>query len=443
MSSDIIDQLKITKLVYQGFGLGFHNSNPIFVYNAVPGDLLKVRIINKNKKAQYAEIEEVLKPGTGRIEPACEVFGKCGGCDWLNISYAIQLENKEAIVREIFRNYPEDVFLPVTGSAVFNHYRNKSFMPVGKAEGEALFGIFGKKSHQIIPHNSCKLHPAVFDILGRDILLHIKQANVKVYNELTRQGNLRHIGFRYSFKTDEILVILVTRTSRLAFTKQLIGLLLKSYPDITGIIQNVNPDPVNRILGSKTKVLYGKSWLQDSLGKIEFRINYDSFFQVNPFTMKALYDHLKANLNKGSRVLDAYSGIGSIALYIADLAARVIAVEENQAAVKDGEFNARLNKIENVDFICGKVEDNIKSICNSNEIDTIVFDPPRKGLEKSVIEVVLASGIPEIIYVSCNPATQLRDIELFTASGFKVTSIKPFDMFPHTYHIENVVILKR
>lgn len=443
MKLDIINNLKIAKLVYQGFGLGFHDSNPIFVSNAVPGDLLKVRVTYRKKKVLYAEIEEILEPGEARQEPDCPVFGKCGGCDWLQVKYNSQLTYKESIISEIFRNYPAEMFRKITGSDVFNHYRNKSFMPLGRKQGEALFGIYAKKTHEIVPHEFCKLHPAIFDLLGRGILKHIKNANVKVYNELTKQGNLKHIGFRYSFQTDEVLVILVTRTSRLAFTRQLVDLLLKIYPDIVGIVQNINPRPVNRILGSKTKILYGKSWLQDSLGEIKLRINYDSFFQINPFTMKKLYEHIKENINSGDRVIDAYSGIGSIALYIADKVDKVIALEENQAAVKDGIFNAELNKIKNVNFLPGKVEERLGDVCQSEEVDTIIFDPPRKGLDSSLIEIITTSEVNRIIYVSCNPATQIRDIKLLEEIGYLVKQISPFDMFPHTYHIENVVILEK
>jgi 23S rRNA (uracil1939-C5)-methyltransferase len=442
LKTDFIEDLKINKLVYQGFGLGFHDSNPIFVYNAVPGDIVRARVLYRKKKALFAEIDEVLTPGESRIEPACEVFGKCGGCDWLNISYRSQLNFKEAIIREIFRSYPDECFLPIAGSDVFNHYRNKSFMPVSLGDRLPVFGIYAKRSHSIVPHRSCRLHPAIFDILSREIMIHIKRANVKVYNELNKHGNLKHIGFRYSFKTDEVLVVIVTRTSKLAFTKQLIDLLLKCYPDIAGIVQNINPEPVNRILGVKTKLLYGKEWLEDSIGDIRFRINYNSFFQINPFTMRKLYDHVKSAIVQDSQVLDTYSGIGSIALYVADKAKKVIAVEDNENAVKDGIFNATLNKIKNVEFRAGRVEDNIKELCSSEPIDTIIFDPPRKGLEKSIIEVVSNHQINRIIYVSCNPSTQVRDVELLKERGYKVVSLKPFDMFPHTYHIENVAVLE-
>jgi len=442
LKQEIIPKLEIKKLVYQGYGLGFSNSNPIFVYHAVPGDIVNAKIIYHKKQVSFAVIDQLLQPGENRIDADCEVFGTCGGCEWLNINYKAQLLYKENIVREIFKKFPDSIFSDIAGSTVFKHYRNKSFMPTGMVEGKPAFGIYAKNSHSIIPHQACKLHPGIFDILGEAVLTYLKKANEKVYNELNRSGNLKHIGFRYSFQTDEVLVILVTRTSKLAFTKQLVNLLLKTYPEISGIIQNINPEPVNTILGSRSKLLFGKNWLEDLIGNIKFRINYNSFFQINPFIMKKLYDYVKEEISPHTVVIDAYSGIGSIGLYIADKAEQVIAIEANEAAVKDGLKNRDLNSIVNIQFICGKVEDKIDSVCAQNKVDSIVFDPPRKGLEKAIIEIVCRQRIKKIIYVSCNPATQIRDVELLIENGYSVKSIKPFDMFPNTYHIENVVVLE-
>jgi len=443
LKNKIIKNLTIQKLVFKGFGLGFSDSNPIFVYNSVPGDIVDVKIVHQKKDVFFAEIVEMVKHADQRIKPTCEVFGKCGGCEWLNINYRSQIGYKEAIIREIFNKVSVKEYSPIEGSSEYKHYRNKSFMPVGLLNKQPVFGMFAKKSHAIVPHISCKLHPYFFDEMGETILSYIRSANVKIYDELNRKGNLKHIGFRYSFSTGEILVILVTKNRKLAFTRQLVNLLLKNFPNIVGIIQNINPDPVNRILGTEAKLLYGREWLEDEIGNLKFHINYNSFYQINPFTMKKLYDHIKEEIPNDSIVIDAYSGIGSIGLYIADKTEKIISIEENKAATNDGLMNAELNEIKKIEFITGKVENEINSVCSDHKIDCIIFDPPRKGLEREVIDITCQKDIKKIIYVSCNPSTQVRDIEHFIENGYQVLQMKPFDMFPHTYHIENVAVLER
>ena len=437
----VIKDLKIEKLVYKGLGLGFDNSNPVFVSNAVPGDVLDVQIISTRRQVSFGKIDKIIKGSSKRIEPDCEVFGKCGGCDWLNISYDDQLKYKQEIVEEIFQNIEIEKINKIISSGK-EPYRNKSFFPVAKHDGKPITGMFESRSHNVIPHKSCKLQPLLFDDICEKIISYIKASKMQVYNEKNHSGNIRHIGIRYALGTNEIIVILVTRNRKIPFSRQLERILLEAYPNIVGIIQNINPEKTNVILGNDEKIIFGRDFIYEQIGKTKFKLNYKSFFQVNTKQAEKMYEFAKQSISEGSSVIDAYCGVGSIGLYLADRAAIVIGIENNVKAVQNAKENAKLNKIDNCKFVAGYVENELPKILKDNKIDTIIFDPPRKGLEQRIIDNI-PSDIKKIIYISCDPMTQVRDVKLIMEKGFVPKEMQPFDMFPHTFHIENVIILER
>lgn len=437
----IIRELKIEKLVYKGLGLGFENSNPVFVSNAVPEDILDVQVISERRQVSFGKIDKIIKSSPKRIEPDCEVFGKCGGCDWLCISYEDQLKYKQEIVEEIFQNIEIRKINKIITSGK-EPYRNKSFFPVAKRDGKPITGMFESRSHNVIPHKKCSLQPPLFDDICEKVISYIEASKMQVYDERNHSGNIRHIGIRSAEKTNEIIVILVTRIRKIPFSRQLERVLLESYPNIVGIIQNINPEKTNVILGDDEKILFGRDFIYEQIGKIQFKLNYKSFFQVNTKQAEKMYKFAKQSISEGSNIIDAYCGVGSIGLYLADKAAKVIGIENNVKAVQDAKENAKLNKIDNCEFVAGYVETELAKILNKNEIDTIIFDPPRKGLEQRIIDNTPAE-IKKIIYISCDPMTQFRDVKLMMEKGFVAKEMQPFDMFPHTFHIENIIILKR
>lgn len=437
----IIKELKIEKLVYKGFGLGFENSQPVFVSNAVPEDVLDVQVISTRRQVSFAKIEKVIKSSPKRIEPDCEVFGKCGGCDWLNISYDDQLKYKQEIVEEIFQNIEIEKINKIIASGK-EPYRNKSFFPVAKKDGKPITGMFESRSHNVIPHKKCSLQPPLFDDICEKVISYIEASKMQVYNDRNHAGNARHIGIRYAEKTNEIIVILVSRNRKIPFSKQLVRILCESYPNIVGIIQNINPDKTNVILGDDEKILFGRDFIYEQIGKTKFKLNYKSFFQVNTKQAERMYEFVKHSVSEGSHVIDAYCGVGTIGLYMAGKTAKVIGIENNVKAVQDAKENAKLNKIDNCKFVAGYVETELPKILKNNEINTIIFDPPRKGLEHRIIDSI-PPEIKKIIYISCDPMTQIRDIKLMMEKDFMPKEMQPFDMFPHTFHIENVIILER
>lgn len=437
----IINNLKIEKLAYKGFGLGFKDSNPVFVSNVVPEDIVDVRVISTRRQVIFGKVENVIKNSPKRIEPDCEVFGKCGGCDWLNISYKNQLIFKQAIVEEIFQNIKIEKIQQIIALGS-GPYRNKSFFPVAKQKGKPVAGMFENRSHNVIPHKSCKLQLPMFDDICRLVLFYIEASKMQVYNEKNHSGNIRHIGIRFAKKTNEIMVILVTKNRKIPFSKQLERVLLEAYPQIVGIIQNINKDKTNIILGEDEKILFGRNFIYEQIGNIKFKLNYRSFFQVNTKQAEAMYEFVKSNVSENATVIDAYCGVGSIGIYLADKAGEVIGIDNNEKAIQNANENSKINKADKCKFIVGNVDTELHKLLRSNKIDTIIFDPPRKGLEQRIIDD-LSQNIGKIIYISCDPMTQVRDIRLMKEKGFVPKIMQPFDMFPHTYHIENVIILER
>ncbi len=437
-----IDKLKIEKLVYKGYGLGFNDSNPIFVPYSVPGDVANIEIEYQKKDVFFGKIKELIKRSPNRIEPDCEVFGKCGGCDWLNVPYEKQLEYKQLIINEIFRNISIIQIEEIIASPQRDYYRNKSFFPISEIQAQPVIGMFERKSHAVVPHKYCKLYPPIFAKISKSFLSYMKAANVPVYNERTGKGTARHLGIRYSKATGDILVVLVTKSRKLPFSKQLVRTLTEEFPEIVGIVQNINPKKTNTILGNENKLLFGRDHIIEKIGKKKYKLHSSSFFQVNSGIAEQMYDFVRLNIGSNDKIIDAYCGVGSIGIFVADKAAEVIGIENNNFAVQDAVANAKLNKVENCHFIEGEVEQELSILCRNREFDTIIFDPPRKGLNEHMIKS-LPDNIRKIIYISCNPTTQARDAKLLLEKGFKIILMQPFDMFPHTYHIENVLVLEQ
>ena len=440
--TSIINDLLIEKLVYKGYGLGFDDSNPVFVTNAVPGDRVDVEITNQKKNLFFGRISKMIQASENRIEASCEAFGECGGCDWLNMDYDFQLQQKQQIVQDIFRKIPIKKIKSIKASPLHIGYRNKSFFPIGENNGKPVIGMYARKSHELVTHENCKLLPDIFDEIIKLTTDYLIAAKVKIYNERTGKGTARHLGIRYSQSTGEIIVILVTKNRKIPFSRQFVRLLTEAFSNIVGIVQNINSKQTNVILGDDEKILFGRDHIFEKMGELKLKIHYKSFFQINNQVAQEIYETTKSFLSSGEIVIDAYSGIGSIGMFISNLAKEVICIENNAAATADGEHNTELNKIENCRFICGDVEKVLPGLCKKQQMDSIIFDPPRKGLQAEVIAAI-PSELKKIIYISCDPTTQARDVERMIEKGYKVAFMQSFDMFPFTWHIENLIVLEK
>lgn len=439
--------LTISKLALGGFGLGFSEGKAIFVPYAAPGDVVDVLITHQRKDHAFGKITGFSAQGHGKVEPGCEAFGgelPCGGCDWLMLSYETQLKAKQTLVTELFSPFVDKAVIhPTLASPNAKHYRNKVFMPVGKAResGKITYGIFSRWTHSIVPHTACQNHPPVFDSIAKAIMEFCEKAGVMPYNEAQHRGQLRHLGFRSSRDGKSILVILVTLSGKLPFSNLLVKKLSEQFPEIKGIVQNINRERGNVILGSETKLLYGVDHIFDTLSDLQFRISYRSFWQVNIPTMENILCSIRTAIMPQSVVLDAFCGIGAIGLSLASEIQQLILLEELPEAIEDARSNADLNGIDHVQFYTGTFQELLPQVVENHHPDTVILDPPRSGASAESLQLIIDKRIGRIIYLSCAPMTLARDLKILLSGGYALKSLQSFDMFPNTWHIECLAIL--
>lgn len=401
--------------------------------------------------------------GKGLSCALCPAFGRCGGCSRLDVPYEDQLSAKEQQVAALFEGIaPADALLPILGMNDPFHYRNKVISPYAPAKGakrkrkdakltraDILTGMYETGTHRLIPTDTCaienetakKVTLAIRDIMAR--------WNMEPYNEDTGAGFVRHAVVRVGHKSGEVLVTVVTNGEEFPASKAFCRELARRVPEVTTIVQNVNTRQTNVILGDKERVLFGPGFILDTLCGLTFRISSQSFYQVNAAQTEVLYDEAirLANLTGVETVIDAYCGTGTIGLVAASRgAARVIGVDSVEAAIRDAANNARHNGVENAEFVAQDATAFMKELTASEERPqplVLLMDPPRAGSTPEFLAGAAALAPERIVYISCNPATQARDVRQLVKSGYEVRAIRPVDMFPHTDHVESIVMLER
>lgn len=437
----ILKNLLIEKIIFKGFGLGTYQGKKVFVPFSYPGDVVDVKVLSEKRDYYKALPVKLHESKIKRIPVVCHVFTECGGCNMLNVEYYQQCELKKQVLEDIFSDFPQ-LISPTIPSPQSLFYRNKVFFPVYQVNNKISFGMFKSMTHTVISAAECQLVSAEILDIAHEVCDHLTEVKEEVYDERTKRGNIRHLGFRLNSQ-NQVIVIIVCNKSKLAFTNILVKRVTEKFPNVISIIQNINKSGTNRILGDTEKILLGEPHFTDTIKKKQYKLHYQSFFQINRELTELIYEQICSDVAPNSTVLDAYSGVSSIGIYIADKVKQVISVESNHWATADAKYNVTLNNCTNLTVITAKLEDIFSDLITKYNIDTIVFDPPRKGLDASIRQLIATSKLKQIIYLSCNPTTQKRDIQEFVDSGFKVTKIIPFDMFPHTYHIESYVVLER
>ena len=374
----------------------------------------------------------------------CAAAGMCGGCTYINGSYEKQLTEKEQYVRTQLKGIcPVN---PIIGMENPYHYRNKVTATFSYKKGEIFSGIYEEKSHSVVPVDSCLLEDQTADQIICDIRGLLKSFKITIYSERTRYGLLRHVMIRRGFTTGEVLVILVVTSPVFPSKNNFVKALLKMHPEITSVVLNVNDRMTSMVLGDRNIVLYGKGYIEDVLCNNRFRISAQSFYQINPVQTQKLYEKAVelANLTGEEIAIDAYCGIGTISLIAADKAQEVIGVELNRDAVKDAIGNAKQNNSKNVRFFCDDAGHFMTEMAARGEkVDVVFMDPPRNGSDEAFLQSVCRLKPKKVVYISCNPQTQKRDLKTLTAGGYKVKEIQPVDMFPQTAHCENICLLTR
>ena len=448
MNTGDVLNVEITKLTSTGQGLAKHDGFVIFVENACPNDKLKVKITKVNKNYANAKIEEILTPSESRVLPFCPMQKVCGACQIQYIDYDHQLEFKRQIVQDIMNTIGHlHIDIPKTiPSPQKICYRNKIQYPIGQTKNSKriLAGYYKASSHEIVNIKYCPIQPRICDDIIDFIRNKARECNIEGYCEKTSTGLLRHVVIRHSNKNKECLVCLVVN-SQIAdknltkFAKDL----YEKFDEISGVCINFNKKKTNVILGSKTICLYGNSYIKEEICGKKFLIGADTFFQVNPESAENIYNYVKdfIKLNyKSTTVLDAYAGISAIGICLSDVSKQVVSIEENDKAVNLAKKTANENGISNIEINSGDAGKFLKN--EKRKFDIIVLDPPRKGCTQESLNYAMKLCKGHIIYVSCNPATLARDLNYLKVNGGEIISIQPFDMFCHTYHIENVAIIK-
>ncbi|BAM46586.1 23S rRNA (uracil(1939)-C(5))-methyltransferase RlmD [Amphibacillus xylanus] len=443
-------ELTFEDITHDGNGVGKINGYPIFVTNVLPGEKAKVKVIKVKKNFAVGRRLELIEASPDRVEPPCNVFYKCGGCQLQHMSYDMQLKVKQNQVKSALAKFAHITDIPVEPTLGMEdpwRYRNKVQIPVGEKDGKLITGFYRPRSHDIIDEmERCIVTSEVNDDLV-DIVREIaNELGIPAYNEETHRGVLRHIMVRTGENTGQTMLVIITRTNKIPKQDEFIQRILEKQPNITSIMHNVNPDRTNVILGKKIKCLWGEAYIYDTIGDVKFAISALSFYQINPKQTKVLYDKALeyANLTGGETVIDAYCGIGSISLFLAQKAKKVYGVEIVPQAIQDAKKNAKLNDMDNTEFIVGQAEEVMPAWKeNGLKPDVIVVDPPRKGCDEALLHAMVEMNPKRIVYVSCNPSTFARDLVILTEGGYKLKKVQPVDMFPQTSHVECVALMSR
>ena len=373
----------------------------------------------------------------------CPVEKKCGGCQFLDVAYEEQLRWKQKKVEELLKPYCE--VHKIKGMKQPFHYRNKVHAVFAhKRDGSIISGIYQEGTHDVVPVNECLLEDKKADEIIGTIRELLKSFKIKTYNEDTGYGLFRHALIRTAHKTGQIMVVLVLGSPILPSKNNFVKALLKAHPEITTIVLNVNGKKTSMVLGEKETVLYGKGYIEDELCGCRFRISAKSFYQINSLQTEALYQKAMelAKLTGKERVIDAYCGIGTIGMVAARYAGEVIGVELNQDAVRDAIRNAKMNNMKNIQFYQNDAGQFMVQMAEARERADVVFmDPPRTGSDEAFLSSAVRLSPKRIVYISCNPETQARDLEYLTKHGYRAEGAWPYDMFPFTVHCETICSL--
>ena len=442
-----IHTVEITGYGSRGEGIGRIDEVVVFVPYTVVGDVAIVRIVKVLQSYCYGRLEQLIHASSHRITPKCNVFGLCGGCQVMQMDYAEQLRMKQQIVQDCIKRIGKlecRVEKTIAAQRLY-HYRNKVQIPIGvDKHGNLTAGFYRMGSHDIIPNMNCKIEPGQAEAIKKTVIVWMQRYHIPPYDEKKRTGNIRHIYIRFAEGTGEIMVVLVTYRRELSFIYELIQLLKERIGTITTVVQNIQPQPNNVVLGKENRILWGPGKIRDQVEGLQFLISPNSFYQVNTEQMVQLYRvaFRTAQIQPTDTVLDLYCGTGTISLFASCYAKKVIGVELVPEAVEDAKENVRINGITNCTFYQGDAAHVTKQLYESGErADIVLVDPPRKGCSKETIPLLVNLAPRKLVYISCNPATLARDLNLLQKCGYQTEQVQPVDLFLHSAHVETVVLL--
>lgn len=444
-------EVTIADLSNHGEGVGRWGAEArvVFVPDTVPGDRVRVRLLRVKPRYAQGKLHQLLEPSPQRVKPACIVADKCGGCQWQFVDYDTQLTTKRNLVIQALERIGKLDDPPVAAVSPAPEplgYRNKATYPLGSSqvdgETHVQAGYFQTGSHRLINLNQCPVQDPRLNPLLAGVKQDIEWQGWPIYQEAAHRGQVRHLSLRIGRRTGEILLTLVVTDWALPEIAAQAQAWLEQYPGLVGVCLNRNPERTNAILGPETRCVAGRDYLWENFAGLRLQIRPDTFFQVNTEQAEALVavilDHLK--LQGWETVVDAYCGIGTLTLPIAQRVSWVLGLEVQPAAVAQARDNAIANQIHNVSFETGTVEELLPQLDQTPDI--VLLDPPRKGCDPAVLASLLAHQPPRIVYMSCNPATLARDLQILCHSGpYHLERVQPADFFAQTAHVECVAFL--
>lgn len=464
-------EITIEDMGNEGEGIGHIDGMAVFVKDAVVGDVARIKIIKAKKNYAYGRLMELVKPSAFRVEPICPLARKCGGCSIMQVSYEKQLEWKQDKVMNCLKRIGgitdvEEKMEPIIGMGRTEdfpaiRYRNKAQFPVRRdKDGRLAIGFYAGRTHSVIDTDVCYLQDKVNDEIIRRFRDFMDRYSIETYDEEKHTGLVRHILTRVGRKTGEVMICLIINGNELIgicgkdrkngkcqnveqeFVKQMADI-----PGITSISININKEKTNRILGDKCRTIWGQDYITDYIGNVKYQISPLSFYQVNPEQTEKLYRKALeyAGLQGDELVWDLYCGIGTISLFLAQKAKKVMGVEIVPAAIEDARRNAEINGIKNVEFFVGKAEEVLPQQFEKTgeHADVIVVDPPRKGCDEVTILTMVKMQPERIVYVSCDPATLARDVKMLVKGGYAVEKVCAVDQFGHSGHCESIALLQK
>ncbi|QWQ39375.1 23S rRNA (uracil(1939)-C(5))-methyltransferase RlmD [Gemella sp. zg-570] len=435
---------EVIDYTHDGLGVIKIDNFPLFVEDVIVGEKIRVKITKLKKNLGYARLIEIISSSPNRVE----VEEKTSGANLMHMTYQEQLSFKTNKVKNIINKIVganKIEVLSTLGMGKPTYYRNKSVVPVQVKNNEVKMGYYRPRSHDVINTNDCKIQYKEHNFLVNNIRKIISDMQLSIYDEEKHEGAIRHIMFRTNSSKTEIMVGIIAK-EKFFNLDRFVEKIIELDKRIVSIMLNINSKKTNVILGEKSIKLYGKDFIEDDIKGIKFNISLASFYQVNPTQTKILYSKAieLANLKNTDVIIDAYCGIGTISLFAANMVKKVYGIEVVEEAVINAKENAKINNIKNVKFLLGKSEYKIRELIEKKiKIDAVIVDPPRKGCDESFLRNMADMNIPKIVYVSCNPASLARDLQIMIDLGYNVDKIQPIDMFPQTSEVEAVTLLTK
>jgi 23S rRNA (uracil1939-C5)-methyltransferase len=452
-------EVVVSDVVFGGRGITKIDGYSVFVDQVAPLDVAVIKIIKKKKNYAEARVIQLIKPSPYRIQPPCLYSGFCGGCKWQFLNYEQQLISKRQHVSDALERIGKCVNVlvhPAIPSEEIFGYRNKmefscsdrrwllpSEMGVEGIDSDFALGLHVPGTfHKVIDVQECLLQPNLGNLILNDIRNYMRESDAPVYGLRSHFGFWRFVMLRHSATYDRWMVNLVTASENPGTVQPLADLLVQKYPEITSVVNNITTRKAGIAVGEYEVCLAGDPYIRDRVGPFEFEVSANSFFQVNTKSAHHIFEIVKdyAGLTGNETVVDLYSGTGTIGIFLSKAAREIIGIEMVESAIQDARKNCKINRISNCRFICGDILHTFDQI--QKQPDVIIIDPPRSGMHKGVVKQILEMSPDRMVYVSCNPTTLARDLDLMK-HRYAVVEVQPVDMFPHTYHIESIAKLRR